>query len=125
MVSTPFEAAVRFAEGISRIDLAGRIDATAEQELNEAYQQAEAQGSNPIVLNFYRVTYINSTGIALIVGLLSRARKDDRRLAVYGLSEHYLEIFRITRLSDFMDVYPDEASFLADDPLNRHSGDPV
>jgi hypothetical protein len=29
-----------------------------------------------------------------------------------GLSEHYQEIFRITRLSDFLSVYPDEATAL-------------
>jgi hypothetical protein len=29
------------------------------------------------------------------------------------LSEHYVEIFRITRLADFLQVFPDEASALA------------
>ncbi|HEX2980626.1 MAG TPA: STAS domain-containing protein [Anaerolineaceae bacterium] len=125
MVSTPFEAAVRFEEGTARIDLAGRIDASAEQELNEAYDQAEAQGGNTVVLNFHRVTYINSTGIALIVGLLARARKSHRQLAVYGLNDHYQEIFRITRLSDFMTVYPDETSFQADDPVDQRPVGPA
>jgi hypothetical protein len=31
-------------------------------------------------------------------------------LAVFGLSDHYLEIFQITRLADFLDIYPDENS---------------
>ena len=56
---------------------------------------------------------MNSTGIALIVGLLAQARKSHRRLVVCGLSEHYQEIFRITRLSDFMQIYSDEISALA------------
>jgi hypothetical protein len=30
----------------------------------------------------------------------------------YGLSEHYVEIFNITRLSDFVSVFPDEESAL-------------
>ena len=60
-----------------------------------------------------RSTYINSTGIALIVGLLARARKSNRRLVVIGLSDHYVEIFHITRLVDFMSIYPDETSVLA------------
>jgi len=68
------------------------------------------------VLNFNRVDYINSTGIALIVGLLAKARQSRRRLSVYGLSEHYVEIFHITRLADFMSLFPDEASALADVP---------
>ena len=63
--------------------------------------------------NFTGVDYINSTGIALIVGLLARARKSGRRLLTSGLSSHYVEIFQITRLSDFMSLYPDEATALA------------
>jgi anti-anti-sigma factor len=65
------------------------------------------------VLNFRAVDYINSTGIALIVGLLAQARKSRRKLVVCGLSEHYQEIFRITRLSDFMEIFDDETSALA------------
>jgi anti-sigma B factor antagonist len=65
------------------------------------------------VLNFKGVDYINSTGIALIVGLLAQARKSHRKLVVCGLSEHYQEIFRITRLSDFMEIFDDESSALA------------
>jgi hypothetical protein len=34
-------------------------------------------------------------------------------MAAYGLTDHYLEIFQITRLADFIKVYPDEASMLA------------
>jgi anti-anti-sigma regulatory factor len=60
------------------------------------------------------VDYINSTGIALIVGLLARARASRRRLLAYGLSDHYVEIFNITRLSDFVSVLPDEKSALAE-----------
>jgi anti-sigma B factor antagonist len=95
------------------IDLSGEINAFAEQELNDVYSQAEGFGTAMIVLNFKEVSYINSTGIALIVGLLSRARKSGRQLAVFGLSEHFREIFQITRLSDFITVYPDEASLMA------------
>ena len=56
---------------------------------------------------------MNGTGNALIVGLLAQARKSHRKLVVCGLSEHYQEIFRITRLSDFMQIYDSEASALA------------
>jgi anti-sigma B factor antagonist len=96
------------------IDLTGEINAFADQELNDVYTQAETYGTSTIVLNFRNISYINSTGIALIVGLLSRARKSGRQLAVFGLSEHFREIFQITRLSDFISVYPDEASLMAE-----------
>jgi anti-anti-sigma factor len=95
------------------IDLHGEINGQVEQPLTEAYEQAEHTQPEMIVLNFSDVQYINSTGIALIVGLLARARKQHLRLSVYGLSEHYREIFEITRLSDFMTIYEDETAAVA------------
>ena len=86
--------------------------------LDYLYCRGEWAGRDPIdpavvLLNFSGVDYINSTGIALIVGLLAKARAAHRRLIVCGLSEHYMEIFQITRLSDFMTMFPDEQSALA------------
>jgi anti-anti-sigma factor len=117
MAAQTLEASVRRANGASGaaiIDLRGDIDGTSEAALNAAYAEAGALHPSAILLNFGRVEYINSTGIALIVGLLAQARKSGRRLMTTGLSEHYMEIFRITRLSDFMSVYPDEDSALSD-----------
>jgi len=103
-----FEAAVRSRDGVSILELHGEIDIEAEPALTAAYAEATAADPAAVVLNFSDVDYINSTGIALIVGLLARARKDRRTIGACGLSEHYREIFQITRLSDFMGIYPDE-----------------
>jgi anti-anti-sigma factor len=105
---------VRLEEGIVVLDLVGEINGFAEEALNAAYAEAEVQDPKTVLLNFEGVDYINSTGIALIVGLLARARASKRRLAAYGLSEHYVELFNITRLSDFMSVLPDEESAIGE-----------
>lgn len=112
MIHTQFEAKVRSLNGAAAIDLHGEINASADAALQAAYTQAERLSPNKIILNFENVSYINSTGIALIVGLLARARKAHLSLVVFGLSDHYVEIFQITRLADFMTIYPDEASAL-------------
>ena len=91
-------------EGRLIIDLDGEITAGAEAALQAVYEQATREGGPAIVLNFAGVDYINSSGIALIVTLLSRARGEGRRLLASGLSEHYVEIFQITRLADFLTI---------------------
>jgi anti-sigma B factor antagonist len=112
-----FEARVRHHQPrVVVVELHGEINAFAEDSLNAAYDEAEAQQPELILLNFSDVGYINSNGIALIVGLLARARKQNTRLIACGLSEHYVEIFNITRLADFMTVYPDEATALESKP---------
>ena len=112
MTPQTFSAQVRSESQRVVIDLHGEINSQADGALSQAYTDANAQDPEVIVLNFSDVDYINSTGIALIVGLLAEARKVHRRLSVYGLTEHYAQIFEITRLSDFMDIFPDEASAL-------------
>lgn len=106
------QANVRYQPGVAIIDLRGEINGFTEETLNGAYSEAQKQNPETILLNFSGVDYINSTGIALIVGLLAQARKARRHLVTYGLSDHYQEIFRITRLSDFMTMHPDELTAL-------------
>ena len=113
MATKQLEATVRRLGAVAVLDLRGEIDAFGEEALNRAYDEAEGGNPSAILLNFAAVDYINSTGIALIVSLLARARKTGRRLMTTGLSSHYLEIFQITRLADFMHIYPDETSALA------------
>jgi len=113
MSSKPFQAQVRNQDGAATIDLHGEINSFAEAGLNAAYTEAENENPSKVILNFSAVDYINSTGIALIVGLLARARKAHRQIVVFGLSDHYVEIFQITRLADFMTIYSDEASALS------------
>ena len=96
------------------LDLRGEINGFGQETLDTAYAEAERGDPEAIILNFEEVDYINSTGIALIVGLLAKARAAKRKLLAYGLSEHYVEIFNITRLSDFVVVYPDEESALSE-----------
>jgi len=117
MAARIFEAQVRQQQPrVVVLELHGEINAFAEDSLNRAYAEAEEQQPELILLNFSDVDYINSTGIALIVSLLASARKNHTRLLVCGLSEHYVEIFNITRLADFMNVYPDESTALESKP---------
>ena len=116
MIGRALEVSVRHQPGVAVLDLRGEINSFGEEVLNSAYAEAESQHPDAVVLNFTEVDYMNSTGIALIVGLLAKARQARRNLLVYGLSEHYREIFAITRLSDFMSIYPDEASAVAHVP---------
>src|SRR5215213_7547252 len=108
MPGAEFRAEVRAHDSTGVIDLFGEINLGADQALLAAYDTAVQDDPRTVVLNFADVEYINSTGIALIVGLLARARKAHRTVRAFGLSEHYRQIFAITRLSDFMGIYADE-----------------
>jgi anti-anti-sigma factor len=109
----PLEASVRQQDTVAIIDMQGEIDSLAEDELRQAYQKAADLNPAHILLNFTGIGYINSTGIALIVSMLAMARKSHIQILTCGLSDHYKEIFQITRLADFMSMYNNEQEALA------------
>jgi anti-anti-sigma factor len=99
-----FKAEVKGEEGRTILGLIGEINGQADAAMTAAYHEAEETSPSRIVLDFSQVDYINSTGIALVVGLLAKARAAHIPLTAVGLSDHYREIFTITRLSDFIDI---------------------
>ena len=104
------EATTKVLPGAAVIELSGEVDGSAATVLTAAYQRAVAEAAmdtGTVVLDFSAVDYINSTGIALIVSVLARARAERRKVVACGLSAHYREIFDITRLSDFIELFPD------------------
>jgi anti-sigma B factor antagonist len=111
--ANPLVATLRQEGATTILQLSGEIDGFADAAMDAAYARAAATAPRRLLLNFAAVDYINSTGIALIVAILAKTRSDQIALLTCGLSEHYQEMFRITRLSDFIPVFPDEASALA------------
>ena len=113
MTDDGFRASARVIGDVAVLDLQGQIDAGADAAIQSAYEQAEAGEPGSIALNFSDVSYINSTGIALVVGILARARRAQKPVLAFGLTDHYRQIFEITRLADFVEIHTDEASALA------------
>jgi anti-anti-sigma factor len=109
-MATSESPAVRRRDGVTVIDLAGDVNRGAEEALEAAWARATSERPDAVVLNFEGVGYINSTGIALIVGLMARARAGGIEIRAFGLTPHYREIFEITRLADFLAIAEDEDS---------------
>ena len=112
MADAQLEVGIREEGAVAIIDLQGEINAFAEAALINAYVDASSTEANTLALNFSDVEYVNSTGIAMIVSLLARARKDEQPVIAFGLNDHFKDIFEITRISDFMQIVPDEAAAL-------------
>lgn len=109
MSQEAFGAVVAPADNGSVVRLTGTVNRAAKEGLEEAYDEA-SQVDGEILLDFADVEYINSTGIAVIVGVLAKARSAGREIGAVGLTEHYREVFEITRLSDFMHIHQDAAT---------------
>ncbi len=115
---------VRSRAEVAVIDLVGDINGHAETSMEAAWNEAMASSPSAVTLNFHDAGYINSTGIALIVGMLAKARARGIPLSAYGLTPHYREIFEITRLADFMAIEADEESAVRGAEQDREQAAP-
>jgi anti-sigma B factor antagonist len=98
----------KVSDKVSVIDVEGELTAYAEGVLMDAYNQASDGRVHAIILNFEGLEYMNSSGIGLLVTLLIRINRERQKLLTYGLSEHYRNIFQITRLDDAIGIYDSE-----------------
>ena len=111
MSATVIELDLEGEAAILRIE--GDITSASEPDLMAAYGLAVANGAKAVVLDFTRLEYMNSGGIGLLVTVLVRAQRAGGRLVATGLSEHYRQIFELTRLDEAIEIKDDEAAAVA------------
>jgi anti-anti-sigma factor len=94
------------------VDIKGEVTSACEPVLMGAYEEAEKLNARRLVLNFSDLQYMNSGGIGMLVTLLVRAKRQRQELAAYGLTEHYRQIFALTRLDEAIAIFDDEMAAL-------------
>lgn len=92
----------------SVFDIDGEVTGFAEEVLMDAYTRASMHGAKNIALNFTDLDYMNSSGIGLLVTLLVRVQRQKQKLLAFGLSDHYKQIFELTRLNEAIGIYETE-----------------
>jgi anti-sigma B factor antagonist len=97
---------------VAILDIHGEINSYAENAIMDAYTQSSSAGANAIILNFEGLDYMNSSGIGLLVTLLIRVQRQKQRLLAFGLSEHYRQIFELTRLNEAILIFESENAAL-------------
>lgn len=101
---------VRRLGAASVVDISGDVTSGSEDVLMSAYDAAG--DTRALVLNFSGLNYMNSGGIGLLVTLLVRANRRSQRLLAYGLSDHYRQIFELTRLDEAVGIHDTEQAAL-------------
>jgi len=114
MTETTVPMSVRTpSDRTSVIDIAGEVTAASEGALMDAYGRASGEHTRWVVLNFSELEYMNSSGIGLLVTLLVRANRQKQRLLAFGLTDHYRQIFQLTRLDEAIAIHDSESDAIA------------
>jgi len=98
----------RVNDAASVIEVKGDVTAACEPDLMSAFGDASDGATRVVGLDFSGLEYMNSSGIGLLVTLLVRANRQKQKLVAFGLTEHYRQIFSLTRLDDAIKLYDSE-----------------
>jgi anti-sigma B factor antagonist len=100
-------------EGVAIVDITGEITSASEPALMDAFARATGEDTRAVILDFTGLEYMNSGGIGLLVTMLVRANRQRQRLMALGLTDHYRQIFSLTRLDEAIGVFDTEEQALA------------
>ncbi len=95
------------------LKIQGDITSFSEPFLNQAYKEANDQGTAKILLNLEEGAYINSGGIAVLIQILAQTKKNNQQISITGLSEHFKKIFNMVGITKFAKIYNDVESAIA------------
>lgn len=86
----------RNMEGISIIDVSGRMDAATSRDVETSLLSLYDQGIRKIIFNGSELTYISSSGLRVILASLKKLRQDGGEMILAALQPAPLEVIRMT-----------------------------
>ena len=95
------------------LKIQGDITSFSEPFLNQAYKEANDQGTKKILLNIEDGAYINSGGIAVLIQILAQTKRNSQQISITGLSEHFKKIFKMVGITKFADIHNDVEGAIA------------
>ena len=104
------------------IDLSGDFSDSIKEVFIATYEEACQSHPGNIIIKFDEEGHIYSSGISILVGLVSEAEKKGQKIHVTGLSEHFAEVFQFVGLTKYINVFPSESEALA--LFKREGGKP-
>jgi anti-sigma B factor antagonist len=101
-------------DGVSVVELEGRIVLGEEStSLRENLKSLVTAGKKKIVLNVANVTYIDSSGLGLLVAAHVSAKNMDASVRLCNLGQKFHDIMQVTKLLTIFDVYDTQAAAVA------------
>lgn len=107
------ELTARAAEDVALLELTGELDVSNAARVEDEVARLERARPPVLVLDLRGLTFMDSTGLRIVVGAHARSQQEERRLVVVRAPEQVHRIFRLTRLDehvDFVDEPPPGSS---------------
>ncbi len=100
-----FQLSTSIKNEIPVIHISGEITSEAEDELVKYYGEIPQDKKDRVILDFSDTKYINSAGIAILIGLITKATDNKFKIEFSGLNPHFRKVMDIVGLTDFVQIY--------------------
>ncbi len=91
----------------------GDIASTSKDAVLGTYQGLPKQTTKLVLLDFTKVDYINSSGIALVIQMLIEAANAGQKVYAFGLSPHFTKVFTMVGITKYAGLFPGQNEAMA------------
>ena len=101
----------RDVDGVTVVDLSGRITLgdTSSGKLRETVKEILESGSKKILLNLGDVSYIDSSGLGVLVSTYTTASNQGAKVKLLNVQKKVHDLLQITKLYTVFDSFENEA----------------
>jgi len=99
-----FEVTESELAGMSVLRARGEIDVASAPEFQTSLSEVIGQGAETIVVDLSDVSFIDSTGLGVLVGAETRAREEDKGLRLVVTQPQILRLLELTGLDEVFTV---------------------
>ena len=100
-----FGVATRQAGAYTVVEVTGEFDVYTAPVLEESLGELVDGGQRDIVVDLSGVTFMDSTGLGLLIKALKWTREKDGSLRIVANTEKVLKVFRVTGLDSVLALY--------------------
>lgn len=99
--------------GRTVVQVVGEIDVYTAPQLRTQLDQEIDSGRHHLVVDLSGVTFMDSTGLGVLVGRLKQIRLNDGSMRLVCAHDRVLKVFVITGLDKVFEIYPTVAEALS------------
>ncbi len=89
------------------LPLDGEIDLHVSPRVAVSLAQIALKKLDPVIVDLTRVTYVDSSGLAVLIEGMQHTEEYGGKFALVGLQENVRSIFEIARLDQVFRIFPD------------------
>ena len=98
------EVKINKENNVSTVQLIGRLDTPASQEVSEQLEPLMADASGTIVLDCTEMSYISSSGLRIFLSLRKAAASQGGKIIVKNISDDIRQVFMMTGFLNLFEI---------------------